>query len=50
MALNFNQYTTEANTFIKDYTKQLNLGEDTDKAGRIFTSIMHALREIIPTE
>ncbi len=50
MALNFNQYAAEANTFLNDYTEQLNLGEDTDKAGRIFTSTMHALREIIPTE
>jgi uncharacterized protein (DUF2267 family) len=50
MALNFNQYATEGNTFLNDYAKQLNLGEDTDKAGRIFSSIIHALREIIPTE
>lgn len=50
MALNFNQYATEGNTFLKDYTKQLGLGEDTEKAGRIFSSIMHALREIIPVE
>jgi len=50
MALNFNQYATEGNTFIKEYAKQLNLGTDTDKAGRIFTAIMHALRDIIPPE
>jgi len=50
MALNFNQYATEGNTFLNDYAKQLSLGEDTEKAGRIFTSIMHALREIIPVE
>jgi uncharacterized protein (DUF2267 family) len=50
MALNFNQYATEGNTFIKGYTKQMNLGTDTDKAGRIFTAIMHALRDIIPPE
>ncbi|NAY91351.1 DUF2267 domain-containing protein [Muricauda sp. JGD-17] len=50
MALNFNQYATEGNTFLKDYTKQLGLGKDTEKAGRIFSSIMHALREIIPVE
>lgn len=50
MALNFNQYAQEGNTFLKDYAKQLNLGGDTEKAGRIFVSIMHALREIIPME
>ncbi len=50
MALNFNQYATEGNTFLNDYTEQLDLGEDTEKAGRILTSIMHALREIIPVE
>lgn len=50
MALNFNQYATEGNTFINDYAKQLSLGQDTEKAGRIFTSIMHGLREIIPIE
>lgn len=50
MALNFIQYATEGNTFLNDYAKQLNLGEDTEKAGRIFMSIMHALREIIPVE
>jgi uncharacterized protein (DUF2267 family) len=50
MALNFNQYATEGNTFIKDYAKQMNLGKDTDKAIRIFTAIMHALRDIIPPE
>jgi uncharacterized protein (DUF2267 family) len=50
MALNFNQYATEGNTFLNDYAKQLSLGDDTEKAGRIFTSIMHALRTIIPVE
>ena len=50
MALNFNQYATQGNTFLKDYAKEMDLGKDTDKAGRIFTSIMHALRDIIPTE
>ncbi|GBF17958.1 MULTISPECIES: DUF2267 domain-containing protein [Arenibacter] len=50
MALNFNQYATEGHTFLKDYTKQMDLGKDTDKAGRILTSVLHALREIIPVE
>lgn len=50
MALNFNQYATEGNTFLNDYAKELNMPNDRDKAGRIFTAIMHALRDIIPTE
>ncbi|MBD0777971.1 DUF2267 domain-containing protein [Maribacter sp. ANRC-HE7] len=50
MALNFNQYAAEGNTFLKDYAKEMNLGEDRDKAGRILSSILHALRDIIPTE
>ncbi len=50
MAINFNQYATEENPILKEYTKKMNLGKDTDKAGRIFTAIMHALRDIIPPE
>lgn len=50
MALNFNQYATEGYTFLKDYTKEMDLGKDQDKAGRIFIAIMHALRDIIPPE
>lgn len=47
MALDFNKYAKEGNTFIKEYARELNLGKDTEKAGRIFSAIMHALREII---
>lgn len=50
MALNFNQYATEGNTFLKDYAKEMNMSNDPSKAGRIFTAIMHALRDIIPAE
>lgn len=50
MALNFNQYATEGNTFLKNYTKEMNLGQDREKAGRILSSILHALREIISPE
>lgn len=50
MALNFNQYASEGNNFMKDYASQLCLEKDIDKAGRILTSILHALRELIPTE
>lgn len=47
MALNFNLYAKEGNTFLKEYTKEMNLGNDTNKAGRIFAAILHALRDII---
>jgi len=50
MALNFNQYATEGNTFLKGYAKKMNMPKDHNKAGRVFISIMHALRDIIPTE
>jgi uncharacterized protein (DUF2267 family) len=50
MALNFNQFAVEANTFLKNYTKELNLDGDLDKSGRILSSILHGLREIISVE
>lgn len=50
MALNFNQFAVEGNTFMKKYAHELNLGDDTDKAGRILSSILHGLREVISVE
>jgi len=50
MALNFNQFAAEGNTFLKEYAKQLNLGNDTKKAGRILSSVLHAFRDVISTE
>ncbi len=50
MALNFNQFAAEANTFLKEYTKEMNLAKDTKKAGRILSSILHGLREVISVE
>jgi uncharacterized protein (DUF2267 family) len=47
MALNFDQFAAEANEFMKDYTKELMLDGDTEKAGRILSSILHGLREVI---
>jgi uncharacterized protein (DUF2267 family) len=49
MALNFNQFASEANLFLKAYTKKLNL-EDTEQAGRILSSILHGLRDVISIE
>ena len=50
MALNFNQYASEGNRFLNDYAKEMNLGENTEKAGRILLSVLHALRDIIPPQ
>ena len=50
MALNFNQFAAEANQFMKAYAKKLHLDGETDKAGRILSSILHGLREVISTE
>lgn len=50
MALNFNQFAVEANGFLKEYAKKIHLGYDTEKAGRILSSILHGLREIISTD
>ena len=50
MALNFNQYATEANTFLKDYAKELNMEENREKAGRILMSILHGLRYMISVQ
>jgi uncharacterized protein (DUF2267 family) len=50
MALNFNHFAAEANAFLKEYSKQLNLSNDKDKAARVLSSILHGLREIISIE
>ena len=50
MALNFNQYATEGYTFLKDYAKEMDLGHDRDKAGRILSSVLYALRDIVSIE
>lgn len=50
MALKFDQFAQEGNTFLKEYAKALNLGKDVDKAGRILSATLHALREIISVE
>jgi len=50
MALNFNQFAVEANTFLKEYAKEMNLVDDQDKAARILSAVLHGLREIISIE
>lgn len=49
MALNFNQYASDANSFMKEYAEKLDI-EDKDKAGRVLSAILHGLREVISTE
>ncbi|MFM1878105.1 MAG: hypothetical protein RLZZ241_971 [Bacteroidota bacterium] len=48
MSSGFNHYTQEGNTFAREYAKQLGFGTDTERAIRVFSGIMHALRDIIP--
>ncbi|SNR72279.1 Uncharacterized conserved protein, DUF2267 family [Lutibacter agarilyticus] len=50
MALNFDHFATEAATFMKKYAKKLQLEDDMSKAGRVLSSVLHGLREIISTE
>jgi uncharacterized protein (DUF2267 family) len=50
MALNFNQYATEGNTFLKEYAKELGIPEAPERAGRILSAILHGLRTIISVE
>jgi len=50
MSVNFNQYAAEGNAFIKSYAKSMNLGNDTATAGRILSSVLHGLREVISME
>ncbi len=47
MGFNFDQYTAEGNAFLNDYAKQLSMENDRDRAGRVMTSILYALRDII---
>ncbi len=49
MALNFNQFAVEANAFMTAYAEKLNI-TDKDKAGRILSSVLHGLREVISTQ
>jgi len=50
MAINFNQYALEANSFIKEYAEQIDMAEDHGKATGILTAVLHGLREIISVE
>lgn len=50
MPQNFNQFATDANTFLKELAIELNLANEPEKVYRILTAILHALRDLISTE
>ena len=47
MSLNFEEYRTEANIWLKKVAECLGI-QDRDKAGRIFRAVLHALRDRLP--
>lgn len=49
MGLNFDKYAKEGNAFLRDYAKELDIATDTERAGRIITAVLQALRDVIPT-
>lgn len=50
MALNFDKIAIKGNEFLKDLAKELGYPEDTNKAGRVLKSILHALRNQLTVE
>jgi len=50
MALNFDQYAVEGNSFLKEYAEQMDLTEDPEKAARILSAVLYGLRELISVE
>lgn len=48
--MNFNQFATEGNAFLKDYAREMDMATDPEKASRIFTAVIHAFRELITPE
>ncbi len=50
MALNFDQYAVEGNSFLKEYAEQIDLTEDPEKAARILSTVLYGLRELISVE
>lgn len=48
MAMNFENYVKDANTWSNELCNYLGI-DDTGKANRIFRSVLHAIRDRIPT-
>ncbi|MDQ4140100.1 MAG: DUF2267 domain-containing protein [Bacteroidota bacterium] len=49
MSLNFENYQTEANVWLKKVAERAGI-PDRDRAGRIFRAVLHALRDRLPTD
>lgn len=50
MAFSFERYVQKSNEFMNAIAMELGHPDDTDRAYRIFRSVMHALRDNIPVE
>ena len=50
MSLNFDKYTKKANEIVNELSLELGNVSDSDKAGRVLRSVLHALRNILSTE
>lgn len=50
MVLNFHQFATEAETFIRDLAGELGYPDDRNRAARVLKSVLHTMRDIIPPE
>lgn len=50
MSLNFDKIAIKGNEFLKDIAKDLGYPEDTNKAGRVLTAILHGLRNQLTVE
>lgn len=50
MTPDFNKYAEEGNKFLREFAWEINLEGQTEKAGRILTATLHALRDIITLE
>ncbi len=49
MSLNFENYQTEANVWLKKVAERTGIA-DRDQAGRIFRAVLHALRDRLPAD
>ena len=50
MALNFDKFSAEGKAFMKKLAKELGYPKDTEKAGRVLQSILHAFRNQLTVE
>lgn len=50
MTLNFNKYATDGTRFLKELAVELGDSENTDRAGRVLRSVLHAIRNRLTNE